>query len=191
MINKAADMVLLSVLWCVFSLPILTIGASSAALYHVIVKAIREDTGSTYASFVKAFKGNLRQTIPVTALSLLAMAAFGGTIFFLRDYTGSMITGVYSVFSFFCLLVTVLIQIHAYPLIGRFHLNKKEFISVLVKLTGQGLFKNLLSLLLFACAAAASIFYPPLLFFTPAGYTLLLSYIEEPRYRKYINYKSN
>ena len=45
-LNKAADMVVLSVLWCLCSLPLLTLGASSAALYHTAVKVIRQNRGN-------------------------------------------------------------------------------------------------------------------------------------------------
>ena len=59
-------MVVLSVLWCLCSLPILTLGASSAALYHTAVKVIRQNRGYAFANFRDSFKGSLRQTFPFT-----------------------------------------------------------------------------------------------------------------------------
>ena len=70
-LNKAADMVVLSVLWCLCSLPLLTLGASSAALYHTAVKVIRQNRGYAFADFRDSFKGSLRQTFPFTVLLVL------------------------------------------------------------------------------------------------------------------------
>lgn len=55
-LNKAADMVILSVLWCVCSLPVLTIGAASAALYHTSIRVLRQNRGYAFATFRDSFK---------------------------------------------------------------------------------------------------------------------------------------
>lgn len=39
-LNKLADMVILSVLFCLCCLPVFTIGAADAALYHTVVKVL-------------------------------------------------------------------------------------------------------------------------------------------------------
>lgn len=185
-INKIVDMVLLSVLWAVCSIPIVTIGASSAALYHAINKAIREDKGYARQAFFQSFRENWKQCLGLGTVLLVFSGAFLGVILFCASYSLGMFGQFYSVFSLICLLLVVLLQIHAYSLIGRFVLTNKQLFSVLVQLMGRNLLKNLMLLCLFAFAVEAVIFYPPLLLFIPAGYTFLVSVLEEPVFAKYI-----
>lgn len=57
-LDRVADMLIWNFLWIVCSLPILTIGASTCALYHVNTKKIRkEDVG--IGEFFVVFKENL------------------------------------------------------------------------------------------------------------------------------------
>ena len=61
----------LNILWLLCSLPIFTIGASTAALYDVTLRIVREDDAAPTARFFKAFRENFRQA---TALWLILMA---------------------------------------------------------------------------------------------------------------------
>ena len=57
-LNRIADIVILSALWCFYSIPIITIGASTAALYHTVIKVIRQDRGYVLQTFHHSFKEN-------------------------------------------------------------------------------------------------------------------------------------
>lgn len=69
------DCMCLSVLWMLFSVPIVTMGASSAAMYLTVVKYIRKDEGYLWRTFWGAFRENLkRSTLAwLPALALLAL----------------------------------------------------------------------------------------------------------------------
>ena len=54
-LNKLADMVILSALFCVCCLPVFTIGAADAALYHTVVKVLRHNQGYAFATFRDSF----------------------------------------------------------------------------------------------------------------------------------------
>jgi uncharacterized membrane protein YesL len=187
--NRAADLVLLSVLWCLCSLPLVTLGAASAALYYAVVTSVRQDRTRAVQTFFSAFGGNLRQTLPVTlvTLAITAVSLWVGYYFFYD--TDSMLSGVFVMFSAFMAALMLLIQMHAFALISRFHLSRRELITVIVKLSGQGMGKNLLCLLGLIAAIVVSIFYPPVLFITPAGFALFFSYMEEPRFPRYIRFE--
>ena len=123
-LNKAADMVILSVLWCICSLPVLTIGAASAALYHTSIRVLRQNRGYAFATFRDSFKENLRQTLPFTALLLFLYALFGVTGYVCWQRPDSMIAGMYVFFSLFSILVCLTVQIHGFALMGRFRLRR-------------------------------------------------------------------
>ncbi|WP_455618742.1 DUF624 domain-containing protein [Eisenbergiella sp.] len=188
-LNKAADMVILSVLWCVCSLPVLTIGAASAALYHTSIRVLRQNRGYAFAAFRDSFKENLKQTIPFTALLLFLYALFGVTGYVCWQRPDSMIAGMYVFFSLFSILVCLTVQIHGFALMGRFHLSRQELFTLLVRLAFGHPVKNFLLLCLFLFAVELSIYYPPLLFIVPAGFFFLSSYLQEPVFKKHINYQ--
>ncbi len=73
-LSQIADLVILNLLWLLCSLPIVTIGASSAALYAVTLKMVRNEESYPFSSFWRAFKENFRQATGIWAGILLAAA---------------------------------------------------------------------------------------------------------------------
>ena len=65
----------LNLLWFFCSLPIITIGASTTALYYVSLKIVRDEEGNIAAAFFRAFRENFRQAT-VIWLILLAIGLF-------------------------------------------------------------------------------------------------------------------
>lgn len=70
-LSKICDMVCLNVLWLVCSIPIITIGASTAALYTVMLKMVKNEEGYIFRGFFKAFKSNFRQSTIMWLILLL------------------------------------------------------------------------------------------------------------------------
>lgn len=188
-LNKIADMVILSILWVLFCIPVLTIGASSAALYHTVVKVIRQERGYAFSTFMESFKSNLRQSIPYSLVFALLLSMFGATCYYCWQYPESLIANVYVSFSAFSFLVCVAAMIHCFALIGRFRLNRKEIFTLLVRLGLGHAGKNILILCVFVFAIEAGIYYPPLLFILPSGFAWICSYMQEPLFRKHISFE--
>ena len=65
---RVSDLVALSLLWLLCSLPVITIGASTSALYYTAMKLVRQRGNSTISMFFHAFKENIRSSLPVTLL---------------------------------------------------------------------------------------------------------------------------
>ena len=68
------DLIVLSVLWVVFSLPIVTMGAASAALYHAVYHHVRKGEDYLWNSFWSALKENFKRS---TLAWLVALAVLG------------------------------------------------------------------------------------------------------------------
>lgn len=60
--NFVYNLVVLHVLWVVYSLPIFTIGASTTALYYACMKMIRTNEGYVHRNFHHSFKQNFKQS---------------------------------------------------------------------------------------------------------------------------------
>lgn len=71
--EKLLDCVILNLLWILTSLPLFTIGASTTALYHTVVKALRKDHGTISKEFWHSFFSNFRQA---TVIWIIILALF-------------------------------------------------------------------------------------------------------------------
>ena len=60
-LTKIADLMVLNILFCVTSIPLITIGASLTALYSVTLKMVRDEEGSVSRSYFRSFRQNFRQ----------------------------------------------------------------------------------------------------------------------------------
>ena len=76
LITKIADSVFLNLLWLIFSLPVITAGASTTALFDISLKLVNDEEGSLFKGFWNSFRSNLK-TATRTWLILLA----GGIVF--------------------------------------------------------------------------------------------------------------
>ena len=70
-LTKICDMICLNVIWLICCIPIVTIGASTTALYSVMLKMVKNEEGYIFRSFFKAFKENFRQSTVIWLLFVL------------------------------------------------------------------------------------------------------------------------
>ena len=70
-INKIVYSVYLNILWFICCIPVITIGASTTALFYVTLKISKDEEGSITKAFFHSFKENLRQG---TAIWLILLA---------------------------------------------------------------------------------------------------------------------
>lgn len=70
-LNKICDMVCLNVLWLICCIPIITIGASTTALYTIMLKMVKNEEGYIFRGFFKAFKSNFKQSTIIWIILLL------------------------------------------------------------------------------------------------------------------------
>lgn len=117
-LGKFWDLVRLNFMWLLFSLPVITIGASTVAAYSVAMKMVDDEEGYVARSFVSAFKANFRQG---TVMGLVFLAA---TYAIYLDYEinrvseeGSIILIVIGIVSVF---VYVTAMLYAFPLLARY-----------------------------------------------------------------------
>ncbi len=75
---KIIDAFYISVLWIFFSIPIVTLGASTQALYYTVHKSLKGDRGYVWESFWTAFKDHFKETLLITVIYevLFALVTF-------------------------------------------------------------------------------------------------------------------
>ena len=82
--SRIFDMMCLNVLWLVCSLPIFTIGASTTAMYTVMLKVVKNEEGYIVKGFFKAFKENFKKST-IIWLILLVIGGFLGADLYLTS----------------------------------------------------------------------------------------------------------
>ena len=79
------DLMGLSVLWVVFSLPIFTMGAASTALYSAAYHHVRKGEDYLWNSFFSAFKENFRRSTLTWLMALAILGFLGADALLLRS----------------------------------------------------------------------------------------------------------
>ena len=118
-INKLVMMLYAGVLWFICSLPVVTAGAASAAMYEVLLKAARNEEGYIASSFFRAFKENLSQGIRVWLPILLAQILFSVNLF----YYGVLGAGqfrIQAVIFALLLFITLALSSYIFPIMAKF-----------------------------------------------------------------------
>lgn len=117
-ICRFIDLVKLNFMWLLFSLPIVTIGASTTAAYSIALKMVDDEEGYMVKSFVKEFKRNFKQGTVMGLIGLVASYAI------YLDYEinrvseeGSVVLLVIGLVSAFFVIMALL---YAFPLLARY-----------------------------------------------------------------------
>lgn len=173
--SKVLHFLWLSVLWLICSLPVITMGAATSALYSVTLKYVRNEEGYLTSSFFTAFRQNLRQGTMIWLIFLLAglFLSLDFTFYYRGEQTGIGHLIFMSVF-FSLTLAYVLMHFYVYAILAKFrnsvrHIIKNSCIMALCHWPSS-LAMLILSL---AILAVGFLVFPVLLFFAPA----LLCYI--------------
>lgn len=120
------DVVKLNFLWLICSLPIVTIGPATIALYTVTLKMVDDQEGHVVTQFIKAFKGNLKQGIPLGLIYLIT-----SYLCYLNFELFNKIEGnpmVFLIAAFVILAVGLVHLTYAFPLAARYHSSLKDIL---------------------------------------------------------------
>ena len=70
-LTQITDCIFLSLLWLLCCFPVITLGASSAALYDSVFRAYRQGEKNSWSRFFKVFKDNFKASLLPTVLFLV------------------------------------------------------------------------------------------------------------------------
>lgn len=107
-INKLVMMLYVGILWFLCSLPILTMGAATAALFEVLLQAVKDQEGYIARRFFQAFRGNLKQGLQLGIPLVLAQVVFAFDFFYYSVFWGEGYQVQTIVFAVLSLLVLTL-----------------------------------------------------------------------------------
>ncbi len=117
-IDKLGQLVLLSILWMLGCLPVVTIAASTAALYYAVMKSIRRGRGDAVKEFWHSYKANLRRSIPITLAGLLLGAVMGFNVSISAQSGGALFWG-----NVLGLVLLAMVGCYLFPVMSRFDMK--------------------------------------------------------------------
>lgn len=182
-LSRVTDLIILSVLWMLCSIPIITIGVSTTALYYVTLKIARKEDVHIFRMFFSAIKENFKQGISITCLLLI----LGAILFFDYRLLTAMEGTVAQTIAWVLLpvsLLFVMTMFYVFPLQSQYinsipHTIKNAFIlawgnipfSILI------IINNMIPALLLLFAHELFVrLLPILVFISPAGIAYLCSF---------------
>lgn len=179
--GKLADLMVLSGLWLLCCLPVVTIGPSTAALYYGVHKRFAlksEDNPSSL--FFHSFKDNLKQGILLTVIYLV----FCGFIAFdiaaaKKGIGGFTLPEGYEMFAYVLILPVAFTVFYIFPYISRFSNTVKNCLANSFLLSAAHFDHTVCLILMNAVTAIACVFFPPAVLVLPALCTLLSSKLIE------------
>ncbi|MCQ2576788.1 MAG: YesL family protein [Treponema sp.] len=112
------DIFLLSLLWLIFSMGIITVGAATCAAYYVALKIVKDEEIHLFKFFLKAFKEDFLQgtLMWLITLPMLAVTGYSWYWFTRADYNTTPLL----LLSIALTLIFFFVNLFAYPLIARY-----------------------------------------------------------------------
>lgn len=121
---RVCDLVFLSLLWLVCSLPLITLGASTTALYYTTMKLVRHRGDSAVGMFFHSFKQNFKASLPVTLILLFVLYMMAVDYLLLAPkYAGS------GIFHGLCIVLLLVYAVEAsfvFPVLAKFQCTTKQ-----------------------------------------------------------------
>lgn len=184
---KIADFMYLSILWAIFSLPIITIGASTSALYYTTQFAINKQEGYISSIFWDSFKKTFKKATLNWILFLVTVIAFYlDSIIILEQTNGSVIGVVGQMFFLLLIPIECFLIIYILPYISRFNSPLKLVWKNAAILAFANLFETIGIFLLLIITIVVIWLVPITIVILPAFITSIISKKMERIFAKYI-----
>lgn len=183
------DFLLLTVLFVVSCLPVVTVGPAFCALYNGCARNIRKSKQGT----LRMYFGSLWENLLPGILSWLIVAAVDGILLFsiytdLRVVHGAFGAVMLGLFLAIMVIFTC-ISVYVFPMLSRFHVGVGQLFANALYLALDNAWRTLAMAAVTVVAVMIALFgvfyYPLITILTPGLYTLALCSLMEPVLEKY------
>lgn len=183
-LGKIFDMMVVSLIWLVCCLPVVTIGAATTALYYTVAKVIRRDRGYIFKEYFKAFKMNFWQG----TIIWLITAALACLFYFEAQFAPRMGGQQEQIFTYLFLILGVIllfIVIYVFPILSRFSMNIVQIFRTAIFMMLKHFLNTIGMAIIVIWAVFISSVLPPALMFIPGVAIWMMTYLMEPVLKKY------
>lgn len=192
-VNQIVDCFFLSMLWIVFSLPVITIGASTTALYHAVDKVFRKEEGHLFREYWRVFRRDFKRATILWGIALLICVVMAANAFLAFDFTwtnSSLQTGLQILAIFSIAFFGVWMQFW-FPYLARFddpvRRILKNTLTMMMVETKTALRLLILGIIVVALDLVLSKYAPFFVLVLPVAYMVSLNPIMEKMFARYIS----
>ena len=178
-----ADTVIVSVMWLLFSIPLITIGAATTAMFFVTTRRIANREGYITSDFWQAFKDNFIKSTVIWLIIVFLYLILIFNIFNMEavgDFGAWLLPA-----QLIMMLIIALMCMFIFPMCARFQMGILQVIKSSFFMAIRHLFTSLVCLLLFVGLAIIVIQMPLMLFFAAGIFGMLSSVMIMKVFKKY------
>ena len=192
LLNKIIDCIFLSILWVIFSIPIITIGASTSALYYTANKAIRNSRGYVWQQFWKGFKSSFKQStilwIIFAVIGLILYNDIKIVQMFVEagNMSGNLATAAQAFF-IVVLVIEAIVLIYILVYVARFAAPLKAVVKNCFFMAFRHLLKTICIVAVVGVAGFIIWLVPLTVFLLPTFTAVCLTYLFEPVFARYMS----
>ena len=185
--TQITDCIFLSLFWLIGCIPMVTLGASFAALYDATFRGFRQGEKHCWSRFGQVYKDNWKASILPTLVFLTVISLLGKVLISLWNsaVAGNLSWMLFSGCAFVGVLVLGVLSL-LFPVLSRFENSLSGLLKNTVLLALANLPRTLMLGILNAAAGLACAFYILPLFFLPSLAALIGSLLIEPMFKPYM-----
>lgn len=186
--GKMVDIVLLSLFWLVCSLPVVTLGPATAALYHTVVRCMRGNDRNSWGMFFLTFRDNLKVGVLTTlvVIPVAVVLVFLSGLFYQAARVDRVAAVLYYAYLVFALL-PIGVGCYLFPVLSRFTFQVTGLLVTCCKLAIANLPKTVLLALAFYAAVVLCSQIFVLVFVLPVVVAWFHSLLLERIFKPYVD----
>ena len=192
-VNQIIDCFFLSIIWLISSIPVITVGASTTAVYHTVNKVFRREEGGIWKEYWRVFRRDFKRATGLWAIMVLIFAALAAN-FYAAFTTGVSNENLQIALQIGAVFLTAFMAIWLqcwFPYLSRFDDPVKTILkntmAIMMAETKVALQLLLLFVFVVAVNITLSIYIPVLTVAMPAAYMTSLNRVLEKLFARYIS----
>lgn len=174
---------LLNTLWILFSLPIITVGASTTAVFYIANQWVRGEEPRIIQAFWKSFTQNFRQAtiiwIVIGLLGYVLLVNLHALPFF-----GEWRSIIY-LLQLIALVELVLVSVYVFSLLSRFHVTVLDCLRSSFLMANRHFFTSMSSLVTLIALLWILYYVPALVFFAVSLYAVWVAFLQVGVFAQY------
>ncbi|QHQ61834.1 DUF624 domain-containing protein [Anaerocolumna sedimenticola] len=189
-LGKFVDLIIISLVWLILCIPVITIGPATTSLYYAVVKVIRRERGYLVREFFHSFKTNFKTGLVAGVILTILFIVLAFDRRFATTMTGKQSFILLSVFNAMIFLL-ICVALYIFPLLSRFTMGIRQLFKTAVFMAMKHLPTTILLIIIFAAISLGTYIMPIAILITPALCILLMSFLLERVFKKYMPEKSD
>lgn len=113
--HKTGELIIATMLFLLFCIPIVTVGASITSFYYTVIKSVRRERGYVTAEFMRS----LRRTLGRGSILTVGMLAWFGLLWLGKRQTNGHMALAYNTL----IIVSICVSVYIFPVLSRFEMN--------------------------------------------------------------------